>query len=341
MFLALSDSFLKTTLFGSICAGMTVGFLIFVILWLAKDTQKGYLCQVLLPFRHRPPVAWDAADVLLIIAFYFALQIGVSLILAVPQQENQNRIVQQSETNDGGEEMDAETGEEQLSKKQTISDKELRREHPLVVIMKKASSRSIAIIVCFLSAIIIAPLTEEFIFRVVIQSGIASTIRKMSDDLAVEKYLSILLPSLVFAAVHFRASPSDDANYPMTPSQVEQMIRIMEATALANLLTMGTAILFLRYVRGSKWSDLGLKDFRKTGKYALGALIVLLIILFPILLFFNAIKHLFPDVVVDPIPLFFFAVVLSTIYYRSRRFAVVFFLHAFFNAFSFFVLLFY
>ncbi|MDR1382825.1 MAG: CPBP family intramembrane metalloprotease [Planctomycetaceae bacterium] len=343
-FFAVSNLFIQL-LFWLICAGATAGFLIFVILWFAKNTRKGYLCQTLFPFHHHPPVTWDAADVSLILAIYFLLQIAaVSLVSAIPPQENPQTVIQQPEMNQNIEKTDAENSKEQRLEKQTVSDKELRQEHRIVIIMQKASSHPIAILVCFLSAIIIAPLTEEFIFRVIFQNGLASAIRKHGGDMTLDtmtvaKYFPILFASLFFAIIHFRATPPDDADDPLTPYQVEQFVRMMGAAAFANLLTMGTAILFLRHVRRAKWSDFGLVDFRQTGKYALGALLVLLIILLPILVLFYTIKQLFPGVVVDPFPLFFFAAILGIIYYRTQRFAAVFFLHAFFNAFNFLVLL--
>jgi membrane protease YdiL (CAAX protease family) len=331
-------------LFLAICAGMTAGFLIFVILWLAKNTRKGFLCQTFLPFRHQPPVTWSMTDVLLMMTFYFVLQtVVVSLVLAIPQQERQDTsIVQKSEAKEEIEETDVENSDgEQRLEERIVGDKKLRLEHPLVIIMRKAASRPLAVIVCFLSAIIIAPLTEEFLFRVVIQSGIASALRKNGGDMTIEKYLPILLTSLFFAVIHFREAPSDHANHPITPQQVERFVRMMGAVSLANLITMGTIIVFLRRIRQAKWSDFGFGNFRQmVVQDALGALLILLVILVPIFTLNGTMRKLFPGVVIDPIPLFFFAAILGTIYYRTRRFAVIFFLHAFFNAFSFLILLF-
>ena len=223
------------------------------------------------------------------------------------------------------------------------ADEELAEQHPLTILMQKSGQNPIVFLVCFLTAVIVAPLSEEFLFRVVIQGGIEATLRREFGLTSMARRLPILITALFFAAIHFRTEQEID------PSSVDRLFYVMTATMIGNLATVAVVIVIFRNFFRIRRSDIGLWDFRRIGRDAWGAFLLLFVILIPIVIVNYTVQTLaktdgaaqlgISSRMVDPIPLFLFAMLLGTLYYRTRRFASVFFLHALFNLFFFLVLL--
>jgi len=234
-----------------------------------------------------------------------------------------------------------------------LTQEELAEQHPLTILIQKSGRNPLVILVCFLTAVIVAPLSEELVFRVVMQCGIESTLRRELGHTAWGR-LPVLVTAMFFASIHFRlpTQPEIDQQY------IDQLFKMMTATMIGNLITVAVVIVIFRSFYRIRWSDVGLWEgaallrpatVRRIGRDALGALFLFLMIIIPVRIVNVAVGTFAKSdwaaargisaSMVDPIPLFLFALVIGTLYYRTRRFASVFFLHAFFNLFGFLFLM--
>lgn len=226
-----------------------------------------------------------------------------------------------------------------------FSDEELPEQHPLTILMQKGGRYPIVIVVCFLVAVVVAPLTEELLFRVIMQGGIESTFRRRSGDTTRPCRLPIFLTAVFFAAIHIRTQPRADIDV----RYIDALFKAMIANILGSLVTLAVIVFLFRGVYRARWSDFGLRDFRLAGRDVLGILLLLPVVFVPVYVVNGAVTLLaktdwavrsgISAAMLDPIPLFLFALILGSLYYRTRRLLPVFCLHAFFNLYSFLVLL--
>jgi len=229
----------------------------------------------------------------------------------------------------------------------------LADQHPLTILIQKSGSHPLVILVCFLTAVVVAPLAEEFVFRVVMQCGIESTLRREFGH-SVWMRLPVLITAMFFAAIHFRPPVQPEIDQPY----IDQLFKEMTSVMIGRLLAVAIVIVIFRSFYRIRWNDIGLWEgaallrsatVRRIGRDALGALLLFLMIIIPVSIVNVAVvtfaksdwavAHGISASMVDPIPLFLFALVIGTLYYRTRRFASVFFLHAFFNLYGFLFLM--
>ena len=129
----------------------------------------------------------------------------------------------------------------------------------------------------------------------------------------------ILLSSSLFAAMHYRriSTPQPDA-----PS----MAIFVAIGGAANVLTLLFAVGLMRWRVGATAVDFGWAPQKIRGDLGLG-LATFAVVALPIYAIQGLLpklqellpKILPPDIAPDPIPLFFFAVVLGFVYYRTHR----------------------
>jgi membrane protease YdiL (CAAX protease family) len=302
---------------------VAVCFIAYLVRELSDTTGELRLFRALFPPRRQRTVPWGVAAIPLVLAIYVLMSVLAQVLVLgiVP------------DTFDFPQEESAVTS--------LVADDELPEQHALTILMQKSGRNPIVILVCFLAAVVVAPLTEEFLFRVVFQGGIESTLRRgLGHNTNMSRRLPILFTALFFAAIHFRFQ---------NETNVDHLFKLLIANMIGTLATMVVVIVIFQQFYRIRWSDIGLWDFRRIGRDALGAFLLQLTILIPIVIVISAVQTLaktdwatslgISGSMVDPIPLFLFALILGTLYSRTRRFASVFFLHAFFNLYSFLILL--
>ena len=269
--------------------------LIFARLWEGKSP---------LPCEPRRPVPWKAVHVLLILVIYFLSIIavpGVFLQFVPPE-------VREAAASAAG----------------------VENSHPVEQLLKNGPPAVLA--VCFLVAVVVAPVTEEFLFRLVLQGWLEGLDGRWRRRLpALRQWLprgllAIVPVAIFFALLHFRTGGK------APPWQYS--LAVIAGNGLAQILTVTFAASILRYRTGATAYDLGFVPSKlaadvKTGAVAYFALII------PIYAVQVLVMTLLPkNIAPDPVALFLLAMVLGWLYFRTHRLVPAMVVHAMLNATS-------
>ena len=188
-------------------------------------------------------------------------------------------------------------------------------QHPLVVVMSTDPS-PLTLTICLLSAVVMAPIAEEFLFRLLFQGWLEALERRLRRRIPLLRHtlrglMPVAISAGVFALMHWReAAPPNPADY---------FLGLIAGSA-AYLLMVGFAIALLKVRVGASAVDLGLVP-AKIGRDVVIGLVAALAILAPIYLLQVLVQtYLTPAKVAgDPVTLVFFAAVLGTLYARTHR----------------------
>ena len=271
--------------------------------WIAAQRWHG---RPVLPYEPRRPVPWHAIDLAAIVLFYVAMQSSVASLattLLGPAALHPPAVHDASGT---------------------------QTEH--VVAQLIAQGNPWVLLLCFVSAGLVAPITEEFFFRVLMQGWLEAMRHRWRRQAPALRRLApggsgpIVLTSLLFAGLHFRVgAPQVD---------VRLLVFLLGGDAVARLLTVGFAVAWLRGRAGATAADLGWAPKTASGDVKLG-LATFAAIAAPVYAVQITFQYLLPSYLApDPVPLFFFALVLGTLYYRTHRLLPVIVLHAALNCTS-------
>lgn len=284
----------------------------------------------LVDYEPRRPVPWNMLDVLGIFFAYVCLGGGLvfaaHITLGWEFEDFQNDVAQLQPADhlEPTPPVDDETDNEDSEDSENGID--LERAHPVVVLLSGDTSPT-TFLLCLFAVVVMAPVAEEFFFRLLLQG----TFEKLDFRFQrVMRYsgrllgvVPILLSSLLFAAPHARD--------PKTPQAVEELIRLFTIDSLTKALVVAGAIVYLKGFRGATWTDLGLRfdTFRKDVQLAVSAFLAVVV---PIYIIQEGLGRLLPNTVPDPVPLFFFALALGYLYFRTHRLMPAILLHLIFNA---------
>ncbi len=330
----------------SFLAAMAV---VYLVRQLGETGKEAVFFRVLFPPRRARIVPWGVSAIVPVLVIYllmtFLSQLLVIRVLLpgpVPFLHSKNIATEvlPLEIADGPSEETPDKPGAGVIK--PIPRDELPEQHPLTVLMQVGGHAPLVLLVCFLTAVVVAPLMEEILFRVVIQGGIEASLRRTWGRSAWAMRLPVLITALFFAMIHFRTRSESEPN-------IDLLFKAMTANLLGSLATLSVVGAFLRVFYRARPVDFGLRDFRRIGRDALGSFLLLLALLIPVYIVNVSVTTFaksqwaaaigLTSAMIDPIPLFLFALVIGTLYYRTRRIASVFFLHAFFNLYSFLILL--
>lgn len=246
---------------------------------------------------------------------------------------------------------------------------DLSTQHPVarMLVRAKGTPYFIPIILVFIAAVVVvAPATEELVFRVVLQGAFerAARIRfgEPNPDPAPADLESpgasnrpnarvalaaIIPPALLFALLH--ASAPEDPNAPQSASA---LLYATLCGSVANVLTILVCVSFLVIVSRANAGDLGCaargEGEGKSGVQTpvLARLIrefsqglVLYAFVAPIVYLVKiTLQNLYPSVIVDPAPILIFALAEGAVYYKTRSYPTVLGMHMGLNATSFLLL---
>lgn len=260
----------------------------------------------ILQYEPRRRVPWQIWDLLAVVFFYiavFALLIQLAQYFYFPESN-------------------------ELSRK--LSDGQITTAHPLVQLL--AVKNWTAFFLCGMAAVVVAPIAEEFLFRILLQGWLEKVDRDWRRRFHVLRRwmplaaMPIIIASLIFAWPHFReAAPQVDVNY---------LVLALACDSIAKILTFIFGIAFLHWRVGATAADLGWAPGKILADVRLG-LIAFIAVRVPIYAGQIILVKLVPkEYAPDPIPIFFFAIALGLIYNRTHRAAPSIVAHMALNASS-------
>ena len=274
--------------------------------------------MAVLPYEGRRRVPWRATEVAVVLGVY-ALPIVISLLLG-----SSAATVEKT----GGVDV---PGALATDLSETPDPEKVDADHPVVELLRGDFSIQ-TFLLCVLVAVVVAPIVEEFLFRLLLQGWLeAVELRLRRPPSALRRLIPglgpVLLASLLFAAMHFRQ--------PALPKDPEQLTNILAGGALVGLLTLVFAICLLRFRAGATLEDFGLVAEKVFRDVRLGLLLFAALTAPIYLMLYGLVLFVLPEgVVADPIPLFFFALALGIVYYRTHRIVPVIVAHMAFNAYA-------
>jgi len=188
------------------------------------------------------------------------------------------------------------------------------------------------ILTCVFSAGIVAPIVEEFFFRLLLQGWLEKTQRRLRPSMPTLRRLvpgatgPIVLTSLLFARMHFRVD---------TPlGRLDYLVFLLAGDAVGRLLTMAFAVWLLRFRVGATAEDLGWIPRKFAADVKLG-LVAFAGLAAPVYAAQITLTLLLPEYLApDPFVLFFFSLALGTLYYRTHRLVPAIVLHMALNVTS-------
>jgi len=327
---------------------VTIAFLVMALLaalfFLGMLTlKKGWWTQTCFPCEPRRQVPWNLLDVLAVFVFYFMLGTAALQTLApyIPSVFPVSVVGEDKKTAIASEESDNLSKELDNPKEPKEESRKLEKAHPLTVLMTEGKRQPMILVICFLMAVVAAPLGEEFLFRVILQGAFESLenstrrvvllLRRMPRG-----FFSVFITALVFAAIHWR-EPKSEGSW-----NLNLLLTGMIAQTIANFGIVLFGVGYLTFFRGATWADFGFHNgFRnlRSAQDVLGAFYVYLILMIPMMMIQGTLGTLFPDTVTDPAPLLVFSLALGILYYRTRRLLTCLTLHMSMNAVSFFLML--
>lgn len=268
-----------------------------------------------LPYQPRRPVPWRVFDIVLIASLYVFSQ-GVVLHAAYKVFDFPREAVVQA-----------------VKATPVNVNNPMSRAHPLARVL--AESPDVwTILLCVVTAVIVAPIAEELIFRLVLQGWLECVERRLRRRIPfLRGILAGVVPvttvAVLFAAMHAR---------PAEPRMgLPVLVFLLAVHLTANLLTVVLSVGWLRFAAGATLADFGVvpskifHDVRTAG-------VTFLAVTAPVLAINVAASELLPkSVVSDPIPIFFLATALGILYYRTHRIVPSLALHMAFNAVGVFV----
>lgn len=200
--------------------------------------------------------------------------------------------------------------------------------HPLEALLRARPTLGV-ILTVLLVGVVIGPITEEFLWRFVLQGTLLRYER--ANRLASRGCLAVVSTSFLFAARHFR--PAD-----APPPPWETVWGTAVASAVISLLFLALGLLYLMTTGCMTRPRLRRTLRHMPRDLGLAARTFLWIGPITLLLHFT-LRTAIPGVVLDPVPLFVFALVLGELARRTGRLTASIALHIMLNATSLALLL--
>jgi membrane protease YdiL (CAAX protease family) len=188
-------------------------------------------------------------------------------------------------------------------------------EHPVLQLLRERPGLA-TLAVCAVAVFLVAPIVEEFVYRVIFQGWLESEEARRTHHASPERrrtlgVVPIGLVSLVFASLHYRtAGPTLQSDF---------LLAVIGWGVLANLAVLVIAAWVLRRGCGATWNDFGIVPGTFWRDFAVG--LIAFVAAAPLVYIAQlAAMLLLPHwLAPDPVGLFVFAVALGYIYFRTHR----------------------
>ncbi|MFZ5832091.1 MAG: type II CAAX prenyl endopeptidase Rce1 family protein [Planctomycetota bacterium] len=311
--------------------------------WVAWRLTEGTAVESLVPVERRRPVPWDGLAVAAIVFAWLALGVYLGKFAAefapvdplVPKAARAAPAAYERTVHGHGPNfcmaavgLSASTVAEEVEDAKEGA-AEQTTAHPLFQLLMQGEWYHVVLGI-FL-AVLLAPVFEEFVFRLVLQGWLEKKEgqwRRQERSLRAlpRGVLAVAAVSLLFAGIHFRVADQ------MLP--LETVTRMIVLDSIPKVLTLVLAIILLRLGYGATAADLGWSWRHLGSDCRLGFFTFLAIA--PALFALQAVLALVfgEHFAADPIPLFFLALVLGGLYFRTHRIVPSIVLHASLNGTS-------
>lgn len=256
----------------------------------------------LVPFRWRRPVPWRAFHVGLVALAYVLLPwVTISLDFQIFGPRARQPVA--------------------LSAKEGL-------EHPLAILLDQSRTPGTLLLV-ILAAVVVAPIVEEFTFRLVLQGWLErveqGARRRVRFLRAVPGFLPVTLVAVLFASMHYRSG--------MIEADPRALAHVLGANAVGSVLVLLFGLSLLRTDAGADRTDLGFPPGGLAGDLRLG--VAAFLGMAPLVYVTKAaLSQVLPSNLADPIALLVFALVLGVLYHRTHRLMPAILLHTGLNATS-------
>jgi membrane protease YdiL (CAAX protease family) len=255
--------------------------------------------ESVLPYELRRRVPWEAADVLPFLVLWAMFFTPLATLANWAVSARRDNVAEKP------------SGKERHVDSDT--EKPTEAEHPLITLIRERHDPQ-TLVVAALSAVVVAPIAEEFLFRLLLQGWLEAAENRLRRRLRflrrlVRGVLPVAVVSGLFAVAHWRSGGT---------AEPDTIVQGLLLTSLLNLIIVGFAVAWL-VRRGATLEDLGVVPGRFATDVRRGLIAFLAVGGTVYLLEYMAKLTLGDSPWADPIPLFFFALVLGTLYYRSHR----------------------
>jgi membrane protease YdiL (CAAX protease family) len=282
-----------------------------------------------LPWQPRRAVPWNGWDVLIVLGAYvllfgtlaLAARWGLGIRFDVGK-----RFAPAGAQAAGSTGADRAGGGNSAQQKHP-SQQEKTALHPLLVALGRRHQPG-TLLLCGFMAVLVAPLSEEFFFRLLLQGWLEALERRRRKRLRRLRWmlpglLPVVVVSLLFASGHFRKEET-------LPEPVDILLALTVLDGVARLLSVAFAVAYLRSYRRATAADLGWVPEKLPRDLALGLAAIACCL--PLLLSVQAAVGIFlKRVAADPFTLFFFAIVAGVLYIRTHRIVPSIAMHVAFN----------
>ena len=245
----------------------------------------------------KPSVPWTGFDVLLFLAIWLApLLAGVAAASIASSDQTQVQVATE-ETQDHG--------------------------HPIAQLVAQSKNSLVVFLIAFLAVVIVAPIIEEFLFRMLFQGWLEVKFKQLQIPYA--SGIAIVIVSLCFAAIHMNNHGAID---------VQKLLTGLVVSCIFSLSVFTAGLIYLTQIRNVRIADylLGTERFLRSRFFTYAGYCLLAIVLCFALNF--ALTQTFPGMNVAPIPIFFFSLVLGILYSRTQNLSYCILLHACLNGIS-------
>jgi len=203
-------------------------------------------------------------------------------------------------------------------------------EHDILVLLREERGPA-SLFICLLAAVVVAPVTEEVFFRLLLQGWLERVERSWRGlpwlgRGGMRGWAPVLGSALAFAALHSRT-----ASLPPSPQVI---LHALVCDTIVKLGTTGFALAWVRWRAGATWEDLGFPRGQLRRDLLLGLAAALATIPWIYVLQWTLTQWLPETLSPDPLTLTPFAMVLGLLYYRTHRIAPAIVLHMALNASS-------
>jgi membrane protease YdiL (CAAX protease family) len=285
--------------------------LCFLVAWSYLANRATAAKSILPRYEPRRNVPWTGLDLILIVLFYLsASYVAHVALFGWPKMPAAREVASAIERP---------KSPEKSAVQRTAA-------HPLAQLLKDKDPR--ILLLCLAVGVVIVPVFEEFFFRVLFTGWLLAVERRWRrkwKSLRVPRaIIPIAVTSLVFASLHYRA---ESREIPET-----NLVLSMFGLAAISIATFVFAIVWIALRHGVSARDFGWDARKWPDDLGIGACAYFAIAL-PIYAIQIALSLVLPSSIApDPIAIFFFAVALGTLYFRTSRALPSIVMHMMLNA---------